>query len=106
MHEPTWSHTQRGGVSYTLNAVDQHAVCYAVENHPQDSRVRIDESGTCQTLPAKMGTGGGNTPMILMAFGGTDAKAAITNGTVAPTMLARAGTGGGQRADSIDWRTR
>ena len=33
--------------------------------------------------------------MVLLAIGATDAHASITDGTVAPTVLARAGTGGG-----------
>ena len=33
--------------------------------------------------------------MILMALGGTDANASLTDGTIAPCILARAGTGGG-----------
>ena len=41
--------------------------CYAVENHPNDSRATIDPDGIVQTLNARMGTGGGNTPIILMA---------------------------------------
>ena len=42
------------------------AVCYAIENHPADSRVTIDSSGIVQTLSARMGTGGNNTPMVLI----------------------------------------
>lgn len=38
---------------------------YMIENHPADSRVRIDESGTCQTLSARCGTGGGNVPLVM-----------------------------------------
>lgn len=37
-----------------------------IENHPQDSRVRIKEDGICQSLTGRMGTGGGNVPMILV----------------------------------------
>ena len=37
----------------------------ALDNHPADSRVGIDESGTVQTLTGRMGTGGGNVPMIM-----------------------------------------
>ena len=37
----------------------------AIENHPNDSRVNIDESGTIQTLTGRMGTGGGNVPMVM-----------------------------------------
>ena len=36
----------------------------AVENHPQDSRVKINEDGVVQTLSGQMGTGG-NVPLIL-----------------------------------------
>ena len=37
----------------------------ALENHPTDSRVRIAEDGMVQTLPARMGTGGGNVPLLM-----------------------------------------
>ena len=37
----------------------------ALENHPNDSRVKIAEDGIVQALSGRMGTGGGNTPMIL-----------------------------------------
>lgn len=36
-----------------------------LENHPSDSRVRILDEPISPTLTAKMGTGGGNVPMIL-----------------------------------------
>lgn len=35
-----------------------------LENHPADSRVKICEDNIFQTLSSRMGTGGGNTPMI------------------------------------------
>lgn len=41
----------------------------AIENHPADSRVRLSENGVVQTLSERMGTGGGNTPMVMTAFG-------------------------------------
>ena len=40
-----------------------------IENHPADSRVTIDDSGKVQTLTSRMGTGGGNVPMVLEAVG-------------------------------------
>lgn len=52
-------------VNGTLRAGAQGAVFYAVENHPADSRVNIDDSGKCQTLTSRMGTGGGNVPMVM-----------------------------------------
>ena len=30
-----------------------------IENHPNDSRVKIEENGIVQTLSSRMGTGGG-----------------------------------------------
>lgn len=37
---------------------------WSVENHPNDSRVKIT-GNTVQTLSSRMGTGGGNVPLIL-----------------------------------------
>lgn len=39
---------------------------FSVENHPNDSRVGINEDGKVQALTSRMGTGGGNVPMVLM----------------------------------------
>ena len=36
-----------------------------LENHPADSRVKMIEDDICQTLSSRMGTGGGNVPMVL-----------------------------------------
>ena len=38
----------------------------ALENHPSDARLKMQEDGICQTLRQRMGTGGGNVPMILI----------------------------------------
>ena len=38
---------------------------YSVENHPNDSRVGINEDGIVQALTSRMGTGGGNVPLVL-----------------------------------------
>ena len=59
------------GVSGTLRANmgdNQMAVAYSVENHPADSRVNIDDSGKVQTLTSRMGTGGGNVPMVMEQY--------------------------------------
>ena len=37
-----------------------------LEHHPNDSRVKLDESGTCQSLTSRMGTGGGNVPLVII----------------------------------------
>ena len=39
---------------------------YSVENHPNDSRYRIDDSGIVQTLMGRMGTGGGNEQIVML----------------------------------------
>ena len=36
-----------------------------LEYHPADSRIRIADDEICQTLTSRMGTGGGNIPLIL-----------------------------------------
>ena len=56
------------GIAPTLraNAGDnQIATVYSVENHPNDSRVGINEDGIVQALTTRMGTGGGNVPMVI-----------------------------------------
>ena len=37
----------------------------AVENHPMDGRVKLEENGKVQTLSERMGTGGNNVPLVL-----------------------------------------
>lgn len=39
----------------------------ALENHPADSRVKLSEDNKVQTLTSRMGTGGGNIPLIMDA---------------------------------------
>lgn len=48
-----------------LSAATHDACVMILDNHPNDSRVKIAEDGIVQTLSGRMGTGGGNTPMIL-----------------------------------------
>ena len=47
---------------------------YAIENHPNDSRVTIDPQGIVQTLSSRMGTGGNNTPFVLITFTKADSQ--------------------------------
>lgn len=37
-----------------------------LEYHPHDSRIKIKPDEICQTLSGRMGTGGGNVPLIMM----------------------------------------
>lgn len=57
-------------VERSVGADDRKRVItsYSVENHPADSRVNIDDSGKVQTLTSRMGTGGGNVPMVMQCY--------------------------------------
>lgn len=37
----------------------------ALEHHPNDSRIKIVKDDICQSLSARMGTGGNNVPLVL-----------------------------------------
>lgn len=72
-------------------------VAYAVENHPNDSRARIDPNGIVQTLSSRMGTGGNNTPMVLIPVSNecyaidsnpTDSRIKILDEQIVPTLTA------------------
>ena len=41
----------------------------ALEHHPADCRIRIDEGDAIQTLTSRMGTGGNNVPLIMAPEG-------------------------------------
>ena len=61
---------QQTDVNDTLNVFDNgesRTPTVIVENHPNDSRVKISEDGVVQTLSSRMGTGGGNVPMVMEA---------------------------------------
>ena len=44
----------------------------ALESHPIDSRIKIADNGTIQTLTSRMGTGGMNVPLVLKIGSGCD----------------------------------
>ena len=46
----------------------RHMRYMSIENHPSDSRVQLIEADICQTLSSRMGTGGGNVPLILEIY--------------------------------------
>lgn len=48
------------------NGSAEHRGVYALDHHPQDKRVSIRGDGVIQTLAGRMGTGGGNIPLILI----------------------------------------
>lgn len=91
-------------VSYTLNTADRPAVSYAIENHPNDSRCKLSDGNTVQTLSSRMGTGGGNTPMILECYS-QDAYDKYSPNSVAPTIKNSGGVYGGGSETLIVERT-
>jgi len=98
---------EKGKVSPTIRAemgghppiVMLEHIC--LESHPSDSRIRIDDSGTIQTLRSRMGTGGGNEPMLMEKIGPGNIPV-LHNGQIwndpendlSPCLRARMGTGG------------
>ena len=64
-------------VSATLRTEAHHPPCVleeavAVENHPMDGRVKLEENGKVQTLSERMGTGGNNVPLVLKIRSGCE----------------------------------
>jgi len=72
---------KQDGTSFTLNKTEHHAV--AIENHAQDGR--FQETNVFKDMGARMGTGGGNTPMVFNPSGyrrGHEVKLEEISGTV------------------------
>ena len=90
-----YNQTLTGNKAKTLNSAASdadHVPCtvYSVENHPADSRVNLDESGKVQTLTSRMGTGGGNVPMVMEPIG-VDCYNLCTTGEVGRTVTTASG---------------
>ena len=91
------------GVSKTLDATrpdpakNQGGIAIvqlAVENHPQDSRVKINEDGVVQTLSGQMGTGGGECSsdirkQVADVYAATCGSFMSIGCNVCPTLMAR-----------------
>ena len=118
-------------VTCTFRAEAHHPPCVleeavAVENHPMDGRVKLEENGKVQTLSERMGTGGNNVPLVLKIRSGcegggkgpliqTDKSATLScnndqtlfepcswdGGQISPT-LTKQNAGGGQRMPDKD----
>lgn len=68
---------------------------YAVENHAQDSRVSLSPNNTVQTLAGRMGTGGGNVPLVLVPCFGQASYDEYAPTEQAVTLKATGGNYGG-----------
>ena len=49
-----------------------------LEHHPNDSRIKIVEDGICQSLTQRMGTWGGNVPLVLVLTESSEERKAKT----------------------------
>lgn len=101
----------KGGCCDTLMSNDYKdptLIAYAIENHPNDSRAKIDPNGIVQTLSSRMGTGGNNTPFVLIdpaterEHQMSDYKTYYWNGTETANTLTARNAGGGQRMPDKD----
>lgn len=70
-------------VSGTLRAQEHGHQPIVIENHPADSRLKVCEDGVFQTLSSRMGTGGGNVPLV------ADVGFFNCYENTSPTLLAR-----------------
>ncbi|WP_461246526.1 DNA cytosine methyltransferase [Treponema sp. R6D11] len=62
----TGNHYYEDGTTGTLRAnMGDNQFAVALENHPNDSRIKIIEDGKIQTLSSRMRTGGGNVPLLM-----------------------------------------
>ena len=56
-----------GGGCYTLNTIDRHAVVYALDSHPMDSRIIVGKSDEpTATLTSKQRKGGADGILLLI----------------------------------------
>ena len=82
------SNPQPGDPCHTLTDDSRNYV--VIENHPANSRVKVSEDGMVQTLSSRMGTGGGNVPLVAEPY--TSSKNSyhqhFTNNGKAETLVA------------------
>ena len=53
-------------ISGTIRAsMGDNQTAVVIENHPTDSRIKLSEDNKVQTLTSRMGTGGGNVPLVM-----------------------------------------
>lgn len=75
-----FSSNEKEPVPCQHSTTNQYSECQLIENHPNDSRVKIREDGMVQTLSSRMGTGGGNVPMVMesTAWDGSQISSTLT----------------------------
>ena len=58
----------------TTEKLYSNRTIYPIENHPNDSRVKLSSNGTVQALTTRMGTGGGNVPLVMIRVSDNEQK--------------------------------
>ena len=101
-----------GSISKTLNSIatDSDHVpvaivsndCYAVEMSAGEAR--MNKQNVFQTLRSRMGTGGGNAPMVLFFNDRRKCDYHEAKDNIAPACVAKYGTGGGN-TPLVAWET-
>ena len=79
-----------GDPQFTLSSAHEHDVCYEISA----GEVRKGKAEVCQTLRSRMGTGGGNVPILIMDMTRRD-RVDVKPPDKAPTMQCTMGSGGG-----------
>ena len=84
------SNPKPGDACHTLTDDNRNYVI--LENHPADSRVKICKDGIVQTLSSRMGTGGGNVPMVMenqepMLLESTHSHSTVKEDGIATTLV-------------------
>jgi DNA (cytosine-5)-methyltransferase 1 len=82
-------------ISHPLKASDSReppVICY--ENHPGDSRIKELKDGVCSQINARLGTGGGNSPLVLNLSEKTSPSVARSYG-IAENIINRKEQNGG-----------
>ena len=87
--------TEKSATLSTLQDQTLFQPVYSIENHPNDSRVGINEDGIVQALTTRMGTGGGNVPMVMQQCYPQQAYDKYIEDDVATTLKAMGGSYGG-----------
>ena len=59
-----WEETETADTLNIYDINEQRTPILVLENHPNDSRLKIKKDEVFQALPARMGTGGNNQPMV------------------------------------------
>lgn len=106
-----WQGWEESVVNDTLNVYDNSEMrtpTLILENHPNDSRVKIREDNVFQTLSSRMGTGGNNVPMVMekqpILLENNQNHATIQTDGVSTTLPASMGMGGWIYTYDYRWR--